>query len=393
MADFDAIIVGGGFSGITAAYVMANAGLEVLLIERGNYCGSKNMTGGRLYGHSLETIIPDFANQAPIERLITKERYSVRKDGVMSTVEYNSADLESPKGKSYSILRGKFDQWYAYQAENAGAALVCGVRVDDLIMRDGVVCGVIAGEELMTSDVVILADGVNSLLGQKLSYKKELSAAQTTVGVKELIELDPVVIDARFGLKSGEGLAWMFRGCYTEDGICDGFLYTNKDSISLGITMTVANIDHTEISVPQMLENFKNSADIYPMVKDGRLTEYSAHLIPEGGYQMIPKLYGNGILICGDAAGFTANLGLTLRGMDLAVESGKLAAEAVIAAKAANNYAASNLSSYQAALENSFVFACIKGCKACKEALENKVFSTDPAIDFNQAMINASILL
>lgn len=62
---FDAIVVGAGVAGTVAAYVMAKAGLDVLVIERGNSAGSKNMTGGRLYAHSIESIMPGFATSAP----------------------------------------------------------------------------------------------------------------------------------------------------------------------------------------------------------------------------------------------------------------------------------------------------------------------------------------
>lgn len=70
---FDAIVVGAGVAGTVAAYVMAKAGLDVLVIERGNSAGSKNMTGGRLYAHSIESIMPGFATSAPIERVVTRE--------------------------------------------------------------------------------------------------------------------------------------------------------------------------------------------------------------------------------------------------------------------------------------------------------------------------------
>ena len=46
-------IVGGGLAGSAAAYTLAKAGVKVIVIERGETCGCKNMTGGRLYGHSL----------------------------------------------------------------------------------------------------------------------------------------------------------------------------------------------------------------------------------------------------------------------------------------------------------------------------------------------------
>ena len=77
MADYDAIVVGAGLAGSTAAYCMAKAGLSVLILERGDTAGSKNVTGGRLYGHSLERVIPGFAKEAPIERVVTREVISM----------------------------------------------------------------------------------------------------------------------------------------------------------------------------------------------------------------------------------------------------------------------------------------------------------------------------
>jgi len=377
---FDCIIVGGGLSGLTAAYLLAEKGLETLLIEKGNYSGAKNMTGGRLYGHSLEKIIPAFAQAAPVERRIVKERLSYQDSGKMTTVEYDSRGVAAPEGESYSVLRGKFDKWLADQAEEKGAMLVCGVRVDDLIVRDGKVCGVIAGDEEMEADVVILADGANSLLGQKLGFKHKISTNQVMVGVKELLELDKDVINQRFGIESGEGVAWMFSGC---SDVYDGFLYTNSDSVSVGVTMMVENIKKTDNSVPQMLEDFKNNTDIAPLIEGSRLIEYSAHLIPEGGPEMIPKLYGDGVLITGDAAALCANLGFTIRGMDLSIESGRLAAEAVLAAKEKEEFSTNALSYYQTSLENNFVMSCVKGSEVCLAAVKSGDLKGDPLKVFN----------
>ena len=69
---FDSIVVGGGLAGLSAAYRMVQEGLNVVVVERGNYSGAKNMTGGRIYTHSLEKLIPDFREIAPLERKITK---------------------------------------------------------------------------------------------------------------------------------------------------------------------------------------------------------------------------------------------------------------------------------------------------------------------------------
>jgi electron transfer flavoprotein-quinone oxidoreductase len=387
MADerFDAIIVGGGLAGLTAAYLLAGQGLETLLVDKGNYSGAKNMTGGRLYAHSLEKVIPGFADTAPVERRVVRERLTT----AGGTTEYESSALCAPEGESYTVLRGKFDKWLSEQAEEQGAMLVYGIRVDDLILREGKVCGVIAGDEEMEADVVILADSVNSLLGQKLGHKQPLGQDQAAVGVKELIELGEDTVNRRFGVNSGEGVAWMFDG--SEDA-CGGFLYTNKDSVSVGITLTVGDIRKTENSVPQLLEDFKNRPDVAPLLEGGRLIEYSAHLIPEGGGDMIPKLYGDGVLLVGDAAALCANLGFTLRGMDLAVESGRLAANTVIAAKQKGDFSAEALAGYQKALEESFVLPCVRGAETCRGAVEAGGFQGDPAKTFNEAMQSAKIL-
>ena len=54
--DFDIIVVGSGCAGAVAAYTAASAGKSVLVVERGNFAGAKNMTGGRIYSHSLKAV-------------------------------------------------------------------------------------------------------------------------------------------------------------------------------------------------------------------------------------------------------------------------------------------------------------------------------------------------
>lgn len=369
---FDAIIVGGGLAGSTAAYVLAKAGLEVLVIERGDTCGCKNMTGGRLYGHSLEKIIPDFASRAPVERKITKERISFLSSAGNTTVEYGSPALGAPGAASYSVLRSKFDRWLASEAEEQGAMYVCGILVDDMIVRDGKVCGIVAGEEEMEADVVILADGVNSLLSQKLGLKKELDPMEVAVGAKEVITLGEERIRDRFGLEGSDGAAWMFVGDPTAGNIGGGFLYTNKDSVSLGIVTTVGDIDYSGVSVVDMVDRFKEHPVIRPLIAGGQTAEYSAHLVPEGGFHMIPQLYGDGVLVAGDAAGFVINLGYMVRGMDLAIESGLQAANAVLYAKRKGDYSKSALSVYKTALEGTFVMKDLRQYKNAPKFMENR---------------------
>lgn len=378
---FDVIVVGAGMAGNTAAYLMAKAGLEVLVIERGETIGCKNVTGGRLYSHSLEKIFPNFAQEGPVERKITKERISFMTESGATTVEY-AADKLGEQGKAtYSVLRSNFDPWLAGKAEEAGAMYITGIRVDEIIQRDGKVCGVVAGGEEMEADVVLLADGVNSLLAQQLGMKKELEPIQTAVGVKEVIQLGEEKINDRFGVADGEGAAVLFAGDVTGGNIGGGFLYTNKDSISIGIVTTIEDIGRNDLAPRDMVERLKAHPTVAPLVKDGKTIEYSAHLVTEGGYDMVPTVYKDGVLVAGDAAALVMNLGFTIRGMDLVIESGRLAAETIIAAKEKGDYSTATLSAYKTALDNSFIMQDMKHYRKMPKFIENhRIFEQYPEL-------------
>ena len=186
---FDAIVVGAGVAGCVAGYVMANAGLDVLVIERGNFAGSKNMTGGRLYAHSLEKIMPGFADEAPVERCVTHEKVSFLTNESAVTLDYLAEKSDAASQKSYTVLRSKFDQWLMEKAEAAGVQFIPGVRVESLLTENGRVTGVQAGEDALEANIVILADGVNSLLGQSIGLSANVNPHTVAVGAKELISL------------------------------------------------------------------------------------------------------------------------------------------------------------------------------------------------------------
>lgn len=376
---FDAIIVGGGLAGCTAAYLLAQSGLEVIVIERGNFAGAKNVTGGRIYAHALESIIPNFAEEAPIERCITHEKLSFLTEDRCVTTNTSFGVSENLAERSYSVLRSKFDPWLADKAEAAGANIIPGIRVDDIIVRDDKVCGIIAAGEEMEADVVILADGINSILGEKLGMTTRVSPETCAVGVKEIIGLDSQIINDRFGCHDKEGAAWIFSGAATDNHMGGGFIYTNEDSLSLGIVLGLHAIGETENTVPQMMENFKNHPLIKPLVSGGTRLEYSAHLVAEAGYNMMPELVRDGVLIVGDAAGFCLNIGFTIRGMDLAIASAQAAANAVIAAKEKKDFSKSTLLNYKQNLEDSFVMKDLKLYKKLPSFLQNKrIFNEYP---------------
>ena len=377
---YDVIIVGGGIAGATAALLLATEGLQVIVIERGNYSGAKNMTGGRLYSHSLENIIPDFASKAPVERKVTHERISMMTDVAVTTMDYASESLAEPGCDSYTVLRGVFDRWLMDQAEEAGAMPVPGICVDDFVYRDEKVAGIIAGGEEMLAKVVILADGANSLLIEKCGLRKKIvTPHQIAVGAKEIIQLDEKTIEDRFNLNPDEGMAWLFAGFPSDGKIGGGLIYTNKDTISLGVVATLSEFEKEGKSIHEMMEGFKNHPAMLPILKGGKLVEYSGHMVPEGGYDMVPTLYDNGVLVTGDAAGLVINVGYSVRGMDLAIGSAKAAAEAVIEAHKKDDFSAKSLSKYKELLDSSFVIKELKHFRKFPNFMDNpRVFNDYP---------------
>ena len=143
---FDAIVVGAGPAGITAAREMAAAGLSVVVLERGQFPGSKNVWGGILYREPTEEVIPGFEAEAPLERPIIEQRYLLLTDEAMLGATFRSERLARPPYNAYSALRSPFDRWYATKAEAAGAEVYPEFTVVDLLWEDGAVAGVTTGD-------------------------------------------------------------------------------------------------------------------------------------------------------------------------------------------------------------------------------------------------------
>jgi len=330
---FDAIIVGAGPAGSACAYLLAKEGKNVLVIERGVSAGSKNVTGGRVYTYALELLEPGLHAEAPLQRKVVREQIMMLGEQSGTTIDYVDYTFNGEVPQSYTVLRAPFDEWLAGKAEEQGAMIAAGIRVDDLIIQDGKVVGVKAGEDEMYADIVIAADGVNSFMAQKAGLREDITAHEVGVGVKEIIELPPEVIQQRFNLTGDEGCARLVLGC-TEGTTGGGFLYTNKDSISLGVIFGPEGAAKRGMKIHEIFQNFKMHPAIYPLIEGGTTVEYGAHLVSERGWNGVPKkLYRDGFVAVGDAAGFVINTGTIIRGIDLAIVSGIAAARAVLGAK------------------------------------------------------------
>lgn len=355
----DVIVVGGGPAGISAAITVAGAGKSVLLIERGNFSGSKNVFGGAIYIKPTNDIFPDFEKSAPLERKTVNHKYIMLTESDSVAVSYKSQNADADG--SYSVIRSKFDKWLAKQAEDAGVVLVTETLVKDLILEENQVVGVKTELENYYSDIVILADGVNSLLAKKIGLRKDLKPKDVALGVKEVIKLKKEVIESRFNLKNDEGAIYELFGEPMLGLVGLGYLYTNNESVSIGLGISLEELTKNRIKPYELLDKLLEHPNIKPYLEGGELVEYSAHLIPEGGYKKVPKLYGNGVLVTGDSAMLVNNL--HWEGTNLALYSGKFAGETAVVALEKNDFSANTLSLYRKKLENSFVLKDLKTYK------------------------------
>ncbi len=375
MDKIDVVIVGAGLSGLACAYKLAEKDMQVIVVERGDFPGSKNVTGGRLYTMPIKEMVGDMLEGAPFERKIVRERWSLLGEGNSIGIDLTSERFRKEE-HSFSILRATFDRWLADRLMEKGVFVIPKYRVDDLLWEDGKVAGVKAGQEEIPAHVVVAADGVLSFMGEKAGLKPRMAARNYAVGIKEIIELPEEKINDRFNVEPGEGVAHLFLGDVTKGLFGGGFLYTNRESVSLGVVVGIKALmeSNQNLEAHTLMDMFKERYELRTLIGDGRLSEYSAHVIPEGGYGGISKLYGNGIILTGDAAGFALNMGVTVRGMEFAIASGIVAAETIIQAKEADDFSEKSLARYEARLKETFVMKDLQTCKDMPEFLDNESF-------------------
>jgi electron transfer flavoprotein-quinone oxidoreductase len=313
---FDVIVVGAGPAGVTAAMALGKAGFSVLVCEAGVFPGAENWSGAVYFTENLEhsaAFGESVVENAPYERkLVERGAYLYNGHSLVG------ASLKSPDvfRSCYTVLRPVYDRYLAEVAREHGVVLACETTVQSLIRHRGRVIGVHTERGPAYADVVFLAEGDASHLVTQEGYETVSAEQQADgaphflQGVKEVISLDPAVIEERFGLAPGEGTAMeMLLRNATRKGRTirlnmGGFMYTNRDSISLGFVLPLDNLKHHfEGNHNILMEWYKQLPEVARLLDGGELTSYGAKIIRGGGVREIPKLVDDGLAIGGAASG------------------------------------------------------------------------------------------
>jgi electron transfer flavoprotein-quinone oxidoreductase len=244
---YDVAIIGGGSAGLAALKQLSNLGKQAILLEAGTKIGAKNISGGILYSKkpnsgrvtNVEEIYKNFLNDAPFERKITKYiLHSTSKDKVYSMDLTAAHDYQSNFG--CTVLLNKLNSWFAKQAvessQKLGGGIIPGVHVHSITWNEQKGTSIIQTDELEEFEVkaIIAADGVNSEVADMVGARPKFTPTQLYQGVKVIIKLPEDEINKRFGIGVDEGAAHLFAGDVTLNHIGGGFLYTNRETLSVG---------------------------------------------------------------------------------------------------------------------------------------------------------------
>jgi electron transfer flavoprotein-quinone oxidoreductase len=358
---FDAIVVGAGPAGSAAAYTMAKAGMEVVILERGDYPGAKNVWGGVLFRDATAEVYPDFWEEAPLERPVIDTRLWMLGQDSVVTAGVRSQEWAKPPYNAFTAMRAKLDPWFAKKAEDAGAYLIPETQVTECIFDDtGKVIGVRTGREEgdLFADIVLMAEGINCFASVKSGLRQDYTMENSALAVKEILSLPEQTINDRFNVSSEHGATILCIGEFSHGTMGSGFIYTNKDSLSIGVGAITEQLSHAKIQPNDLLEEMKAHPAVAQLISGAETKEYAAHLIPEMKFETLPRPYGDGYMLLGDSAGLVNFM--FQEGANLAIMSGKYAGEAAIAAKQRGDFSADSLSVYQKKLAASFVIKDLK---------------------------------
>jgi electron transfer flavoprotein-quinone oxidoreductase len=345
----------------------------VALLERGAYPGAKNLFGGMVYSLELARHFPHFVDAAPIERPVTRHATYLLGEGRSLNVDFASEPFGAAPYNGFTAYRSRFDRWLAEEAQAAGALLVPSTVVDALLIEGGRVVGVRARREAgeLRAPVVICADGILSLLGQQAGLVRAQPKAHYSLGVRETLALPAGTIEDRFQVDAGGGCAALFLGQWPRGLQGGGFVYTNRDTLSVGFVAQLPSLERAGVHIVEALDAFKRQPAVRRLTHGAERLEYGAHVVPEGGWHMRPRLVRDGLMLAGDAGAMVLAAGVIYEGVHYAMHAGLLAAETALEALERGDTSAAVLRGYERRLDASYVMRNLRAFRHVPALIAN----------------------
>ncbi|MDQ6723201.1 MAG: electron transfer flavoprotein [Thermoproteota archaeon] len=280
MEKFDVAIIGGGSAGLAALKHLSTLGKQAILLEGGKKIGTKNVSGGILYSknpktgkvYNVEHVFDNFLTDAPVERKITKYiLHTTSKDKMFSLDLTPTHDYQTNFG--YTVMLNKLLSWFAKEAsqsaEKMGGGIVSGVHVRSIIWKDENNI-IIETDEIEPFQVkaIIAADGVNSEVAEITGARSKFTQSDLYQGVKVVVKLPEGLIEERFEISENEGAAHLFAGDITLNHTGGGFLYTNRDTISVGAVYHYDSLIENPAEPNALVNALLSNPFVMEMIKD-----------------------------------------------------------------------------------------------------------------------------
>jgi electron-transferring-flavoprotein dehydrogenase len=380
--EVDVLFVGAGPGTLAGAYHLQNlinahnervsstgegAALEpmIVLIEKGKEVGAHSFSGAVLDPVALEELVPDFEEQGcPLDRKIESEDVFYLSEKGSFRFPFTPAGMKNHG--NYTLSLAKFSRWLGGLVEAAGVNVFPGFAGVEILEEGTAVAGVRTGDKGVDKNgerkgnfepgidlkakVSVFGDGSRGFLSKQLIANRKLDEGKATqvyeTGVKEIFEMPEGRVDRGHVIHT---MGHPFKAdCVGGTWV----YYMNDNLLSVGL---VTPLDYRDpfINPHDQLQQFKSHPTIAKVLEGGKSVAYGAKVISAGGYNSIPKLYTDGALLVGEAAGLVDMS--RLKGIHLAMKSGMLAAETIFEALKNNDYSEASLASYENAVYESYI--------------------------------------